>query len=181
VQRGIAGVRLGMTETEVTHTVGLPRRVERGATEIGRRNTWLYPTHSVTFFAGKRVTQMRKRPPNERTAAGIGVGSTRPLRSLALAACEDPSGASRHGGRHGLLCRARESPCASPRTTRHRSRRLLGAAIPTRQTISLVFAPLRRRPSGSRGQRSFVAAAAIRLDQSLTRRRAARFEPVLRG
>jgi hypothetical protein len=76
-QRGIAGLRLGMTQTQVKTTVGLPGRVERSSTELGPSTTFHYRTYSVTFFAGPRVTQLATRSPRERTATGIGVGSTR--------------------------------------------------------------------------------------------------------
>ena len=77
VQKGIAGLRLGMTRTQVRARVGRPRKVERGTNEIGRYVTLRYRTYSVTFFGGPHVTQMDTRAPNERTAGGIGVGSTR--------------------------------------------------------------------------------------------------------
>lgn len=76
-QQGIAGLRLGMTQAQVKAKVGLPRRVERGANEIGSYSTYLYRTYTVTFFAGPRATQIETRSPQERTAGGIGVGSTR--------------------------------------------------------------------------------------------------------
>jgi len=76
-QQGIAGLRLGMTEAQVKAKVGPPGKVERGRTEIGPYTTYRYPTHTVTFFAGPEVTQMRTVSPKERTTSGIGVGSTR--------------------------------------------------------------------------------------------------------
>lgn len=76
-QGGIAGLRPGMTQLQVKAKVGLPRRVERGSNEIGSFTTYRYRTYSVTFFGGRQVTQMETRSPEERTAGGIGVGSTR--------------------------------------------------------------------------------------------------------
>ena len=76
-QQGIGGLRLGMTEAQVKAKAGSPKRVERGNTEIGGYTTFHYPTFTVTFFAGPRVTQMRTISPKERTISGIGVGSTR--------------------------------------------------------------------------------------------------------
>jgi hypothetical protein len=76
-QQGIAGLRLGMTKAQVRATVGLPRKVERGTTELGPYRTSHYRTYTVTFFGGTRVTQLETRSPRERTAGGIGVGSTR--------------------------------------------------------------------------------------------------------
>ena len=77
VQQGIAGLRLGMTQSQVKAKVGLPARVERGRNELGPYTTYRYRTYSVTFFAGPRATQIETRSPRERTARGIGVGSTR--------------------------------------------------------------------------------------------------------
>jgi hypothetical protein len=76
-QRGIAGVRLGMTQAHVKTTVGLPRRVTRASSELGRSTTYEYRTYSVTFFGGPRVTSMETRSPRERTTRGVGVGSSR--------------------------------------------------------------------------------------------------------
>lgn len=77
VQQGIAGLRLGMTQAQVKAKVGLPRKVERGSSEIGPSTTYHYRTYSVTFFAGPNATQMDTLSPKERTLRGIGVGSTR--------------------------------------------------------------------------------------------------------
>jgi hypothetical protein len=76
-QRGIAGLRLGMTQARVKATVGLPRRVEHGRNEIGTYTTYEYRTYSVTFFGGPRATGFETRSPRERTLRGVGVGSTR--------------------------------------------------------------------------------------------------------
>jgi hypothetical protein len=78
-QQGIAGVRLGMTQAQVRAIVGAPRRAERGATEIAPYLTWHYRTYTVTFVGGRgaRVTGMETRSRAERTATGVGVGSTR--------------------------------------------------------------------------------------------------------
>ena len=76
-QKGIAGIRLGMTQLQVKAKVGLPRKVERGSNEIGSYTTYLYRTYSVSFFGGSQVTAMETRSAQERTALGIGVGSTR--------------------------------------------------------------------------------------------------------
>ena len=77
VQQGIAGLRLGMTQAQVKAKVGLPGKVERGRNEIGRYTTYRYRTYAVTFFGGADVTQLDTLSPRERTAAGIGVGSTK--------------------------------------------------------------------------------------------------------
>jgi hypothetical protein len=76
-QKGIAGVRLGLTQAQVKARVGLPAKVERGSNEIGSYTTYRYRTYRVTFFGGRNVTQVATLSPRERTAAGVGVGSTR--------------------------------------------------------------------------------------------------------
>ena len=76
-QQGIAGVRLGMTQNEVKAKAGLPRKIERGRTDIGSYTTYRYRAYSVTFFSGRRATQVETVSPVERTRAGVGVGSTR--------------------------------------------------------------------------------------------------------
>lgn len=76
VQVGIAGVRLGMSQAEVKAAVGRPADVVRGSNEIGSYTTYRYRTYTVTFFGGTQVTQVETRSPVERTARGIGVGST---------------------------------------------------------------------------------------------------------
>lgn len=77
VQKGIHGVRLGMTQAQVKATAGTPRKVERTTTELGSSTIYRYRTYSVTFFNHDRVSQVDTRSVLERTASGIGVGSSR--------------------------------------------------------------------------------------------------------
>jgi outer membrane protein assembly factor BamE (lipoprotein component of BamABCDE complex) len=76
-QRGIAGVRLHMTKSQVRALLGAPRHVQTGRNDFGRYTTFRYPRVSVTFQSGVKVTGMRTSSPLERTTAGVGVGSTR--------------------------------------------------------------------------------------------------------
>jgi hypothetical protein len=94
VQQGIAAVRLGMTQVEVKAKAGPPRKVEHGRTEIGSYTTYRYRTYSVTFFGGRRVTQVETVLPLERTSAGVGIGSARSAvaRSEPRAHCARASG-----------------------------------------------------------------------------------------
>jgi hypothetical protein len=77
VQKGIHGVRLGMTQAQVKATAGTPRKVERTTTELGSSTIYRYRTYSVTFFNGTRVSQVDTQSLAERTTNGIGVGSSR--------------------------------------------------------------------------------------------------------
>ena len=76
-QKGIAGVRLGMTQAQVKADIGLPAKVERGNNEIGPYTTYRYRTFTVTFFGGPKVTQLDTHSPRKRTASGVGVSSSR--------------------------------------------------------------------------------------------------------
>jgi len=77
VQKGIHGVRLGMTQAQVKATAGTPRKVERTTTELGSSTIYRYRTYTVTFFNHSRVSQVATQSVVERTTNGIGVGSSR--------------------------------------------------------------------------------------------------------
>jgi hypothetical protein len=77
VQKGIAGVRLHMTKAQVRARLGRPPHVQTGHNDFGRYTNFLYPRVRVTFQSGARVTGMRTTSPLERTATGLGVGSTK--------------------------------------------------------------------------------------------------------
>jgi hypothetical protein len=76
-QRGIGGVTLGMTEPQVRSAFGDPRRVKNGKNEFGAYRVLYYATFQVTFQGLDTVTAVETRSPSQRTAAGIGVGSTK--------------------------------------------------------------------------------------------------------
>jgi hypothetical protein len=76
LQHGIGGVQLHMTKASVRSTLGAPRRVVRGRNDFGRYTIFVYPRVTVSFQSGPRVTGLRTSSRLERTAAGIGVGST---------------------------------------------------------------------------------------------------------
>ena len=75
-QQGIGGARLGMTQEEVKDALGAPRTVRRASNEIGPYVTFTYPSVQVTFFGGLRATSIVTRSAKQRTARGVGVGST---------------------------------------------------------------------------------------------------------
>ena len=75
-QQGIGGARLGMTQQAVKAALGAPSAVRRGSNEIGSYVTFTYPSLQVTFFGGPNATSIVTRSARQRTADGVGVGST---------------------------------------------------------------------------------------------------------
>ena len=75
-QRGIAGVRLEMTKAQVRAVLGAPRRAVHGSNEFGSFTIYRYRGLRVTFQGNRRVTDVFTTRPGERTARGVGVGST---------------------------------------------------------------------------------------------------------
>jgi hypothetical protein len=76
-QKGIAGVRLGMTQAEVRAVVGEPLRAVHGINDFGPFTELRYPRLvRVTFQGDVAVTAVSTTGVAERTARGIGVGST---------------------------------------------------------------------------------------------------------
>jgi hypothetical protein len=76
-QHGIGGVTLGQTEPQVRSALGAPKRVKNGKNEFGAYRTLYYATFQLTFQGLDTVTQVETTSPKQRTAAGIGVGSTK--------------------------------------------------------------------------------------------------------
>jgi hypothetical protein len=77
VQRGIAGVTLQMTRDQVRDVLGKPRGVKNGRNTFGRYIEYRYPALRITFQGLQTVTAISTSRRSERTARGIGVGSTR--------------------------------------------------------------------------------------------------------
>jgi hypothetical protein len=77
VQQGIAGVRLQMTRDQVRSVLGAPRGVKNGRNTFGRYLDYRYPGLLVRFQGLRTVTMISTSRRAERTARGIGVGSTR--------------------------------------------------------------------------------------------------------
>jgi hypothetical protein len=100
VQRSIAGVTMGMSTAKVTDTLGKPDRKRTVESEIlGRTSEWVYGRTRVQFSGTEKssqVIQVETRDPEERTAAGIGLGSTKAelKRSIKKARCESGEGFS---------------------------------------------------------------------------------------
>jgi hypothetical protein len=77
VQRSIAGVKMGMTQAKVRSVLGRPSRVVHGSNEFGRYVEFRYFGLAVTFQGEATATNVRTTRASERTASGIGVGSSR--------------------------------------------------------------------------------------------------------
>jgi hypothetical protein len=75
-QRGIAGVRLTMTRTQVRAVLGAPAAAVHGRNEFGSFTVYRYRGLRVTFQGNRTVTSISTTRAGERTAAGVGVGST---------------------------------------------------------------------------------------------------------
>jgi hypothetical protein len=75
-QRGIAGVRLEMTKAQVRAVLGAPAAVVHGSNDFGSFTAYRYRGLRVTFQGNRTVTSVFTTRTSERTAAGVGVGST---------------------------------------------------------------------------------------------------------
>ena len=76
-QKGMAGVRLGMSQDQMRAVLGMPLHVKQGFNDFGNYTQFVYP-HSitVTFQGNERVTGISTKGRSERTSRGVGVGST---------------------------------------------------------------------------------------------------------
>jgi hypothetical protein len=77
IDRGIAGARLNNTKAQVRAALGRPGRVIHGNNDFGSFTTFRYRgAISVTFQGDRRVSSVTAKGPGDRTARGVGVGST---------------------------------------------------------------------------------------------------------
>ncbi|HEX6457416.1 MAG TPA: hypothetical protein VF032_00750 [Thermoleophilaceae bacterium] len=76
-QKGMAGVRLGMSQTQMRAALGQPLRTRQGMNDFGPFTQFVYP-HSitVTFQGNRHVTGISTRGRSEKTERGVGVGSS---------------------------------------------------------------------------------------------------------
>lgn len=78
VNVSIAGVKPGDSLTAVRNTLGTPSSVRNGSNDFGPYSELRYASRGLSVFSqGKRVaTSIETRSARERTAGGLGVGST---------------------------------------------------------------------------------------------------------
>jgi hypothetical protein len=75
-QKGIAGVSIGMTQGKVRSVLGKPASVKRGSNDFGKYTIYKYGGLQVNFQGNATVTAVSTTRTSERTASGVGVGST---------------------------------------------------------------------------------------------------------
>lgn len=73
----IAGVKLGMTETQMAGVLGVPDSVKHGTNEFGGFTKFKYHKLTVTFQGNEEATSVITTRKSEKTSHGVGVGSTR--------------------------------------------------------------------------------------------------------
>jgi hypothetical protein len=77
IDRGIAGARLGNSQAEVRAALGKPTWVIRGTNDFGPFVTFRYRGGLQVNFQGRRkVSSVSTSGRGDRTAAGVGVGSS---------------------------------------------------------------------------------------------------------
>jgi hypothetical protein len=77
VDRGIAGARLNATRGDVRAALGRPSAVRSGSNDFGRFLEYRYRGGIRVVFQGRRrVTSVSTSGLGDRTATGVGVGST---------------------------------------------------------------------------------------------------------
>jgi hypothetical protein len=91
VDRGIAGARLGNTRAEVRAALGTPASTATGTNDFG---PWVRYTFAggirVTFQGRTKVTAVETTGRGDRTAGGVGVGSSEAaVKALAGIKCEN--------------------------------------------------------------------------------------------
>lgn len=78
LQKGMGGITIGLTEAQVRAKLGQPSKTVRGKNDFGAFTALTYkrPAIRVTFQGNRGATGIDTSSPGERTARGIGVGST---------------------------------------------------------------------------------------------------------
>jgi hypothetical protein len=76
VGRGIGGVTIGMSRPAVRAKLGKPAKVVHATNEFGPYTQFRYVGYTVNFQNNGTVTSIETTLARERTAPGVGVGST---------------------------------------------------------------------------------------------------------
>ena len=77
VQEGITGIRLGMSQAQVKAGLGNPAKKKTGHNDFGPFTQFLYRGGiTITFQGNTSVTAVAVAGSTDRTASGVGVGST---------------------------------------------------------------------------------------------------------
>ncbi len=77
VDRGIGGARLGNSRAEVRAALGSPESTRSGTNDFGRFLQWRFRGGITVIFQGRReVSTVSTTGRGDRTARGVGVGST---------------------------------------------------------------------------------------------------------
>jgi hypothetical protein len=77
VQKGITGIRLGMSQAQVKAGLGRPFRTKTGHNDFGPFTQFLYRGGiTITFQGNASVTAVAITGQTDRTPNGVGVGST---------------------------------------------------------------------------------------------------------
>jgi hypothetical protein len=74
--RSIGGASLGQTRAQVRTKLGTPLSVKRGRNDFGRYTVFRYAQVTVTFQGNAGATALATTSAAQRTARGVGVGST---------------------------------------------------------------------------------------------------------
>ncbi len=75
-QKGIAGVSLGMSKGKVTAVLGTPKSVKHGTNDFGKYTKFGYTGLEIIFQGNASATSIATTRRSEKTASGVGVGST---------------------------------------------------------------------------------------------------------
>jgi len=75
-QQGVGGIKIGMTQAKVRSVLGKPTSVKRGSNDFGKYTIFRYAGLRADFQGNTSLTSVSTTRRSERTAAGIGVGST---------------------------------------------------------------------------------------------------------
>ncbi len=76
VQRGMAGVSIGMSQKKVRSVLGRPTEVIHGLNAVGAFVEYRYPRVTVDFQGSGPLSNVSTARRRDRTAKGVGVGST---------------------------------------------------------------------------------------------------------